>query len=74
MIFSDYKMFSVALNQGCKVMSVSLNEELGLINNIFTDKTGTLTSNEMIFKACCVGKVKYDKKNIENYEFDSKSH
>jgi P-type E1-E2 ATPase len=31
---------------------MSLNEELGMINNIFTDKTGTLTSNEMVFKAC----------------------
>lgn len=72
-IYSDHNMFSVDLNQGCKVMSVSLNEELGLINNIFTDKTGTLTSNEMVFKACCVGKVKYDKKSIECYNFEDKS-
>jgi len=51
-IGADAKMYSVDVNQPCKVMSISLNEELGLVNNIFTDKTGTLTSNEMIFKAC----------------------
>ncbi|CAI2358915.1 unnamed protein product [Moneuplotes crassus] len=72
-IFGDPKMFSVEVNQPCKVMSVSLNEELGCINNIFTDKTGTLTSNEMIFKACCIGKIKYDKKTIESYHFEGSS-
>ncbi|CAI2358814.1 unnamed protein product [Moneuplotes crassus] len=72
-IFGDPKMFSVSINQSCKVMSVSLNEELGCINNIFTDKTGTLTSNEMIFKACCIGKVKYDKKSIEHYQIETPS-
>lgn len=50
-IIADSNMYSVDVDQKCKVMSISLNEELGLINNIFTDKTGTLTSNEMIFKA-----------------------
>mmetsp|Transcript_2233 Transcript_2233/g.2902 ORF Transcript_2233/g.2902 Transcript_2233/m.2902 type:complete len:129 (-) Transcript_2233:550-936(-) len=49
-------------------MSVSLNEELGLITDIFTDKTGTLTSNEMIFKACSVGICKYDKKSVNYFE------
>lgn len=45
---------------------MSLNEELGLINNVFTDKTGTLTVNEMVFKACSVGLLRYDKKTIDN--------
>lgn len=70
-IVSDAKMFSVEVNQTCKVMTVSLNEELGLINNIFTDKTGTLTSNEMVFKACSVAKVKYDKKSIQYMKIDN---
>jgi magnesium-transporting ATPase (P-type) len=51
-IIADAQMYSVEIDQSCKVMTMSLNEELGMINNIFTDKTGTLTSNEMVFKAC----------------------
>lgn len=42
-IMADAQMYSVQIDQRCKVMTMSLNEELGMINNIFTDKTGTLT-------------------------------
>ena len=67
-IFYDAQMYSVQNDQGCKVMSISLHEELGLITDVFTDKTGTLTSNEMVFQACSVGMIRYDAKKIESYE------
>lgn len=43
----------------CKVSSMSLNEELGMIEHILTDKTGTLTCNKMEFQTCFIGQTEY---------------
>jgi len=43
------------------VQTSALNEELGQIDYIFSDKTGTLTCNLMEFKKLCVGGKAYGK-------------
>ncbi len=35
--------------------SSDLNEELGMIQHVFSDKTGTLTCNVMEFRKCSIG-------------------
>lgn len=43
-----------------KILSMKLHEDLGNIKYVFTDKTGTLTKNEMEFKACSIFTMLYE--------------
>lgn len=49
-------------NIECEVHGSNLNEELGQIDYIFSDKTGTLTKNEMKFKYLVIGNTVYGEK------------
>ena len=40
-------MYDEDLDEACRVKSSSLVQEPGIVSNIFSDKTGTLTRNEM---------------------------
>ena len=42
-----------------RVRSMDLNDELGQITHIFSDKTGTLTLNYMEFRKLLIGGVAY---------------
>ena len=56
---SDPNCYSKLRKKWLTPNSVSLNEECGLVDYIFSDKTGTLTCNKMEFKYCVIGDVCY---------------
>ena len=53
-ISNDKKMYVEKSDMYVNVQSSNLNEELGQVSYVFSDKTGTLTCNEMIFKKLIV--------------------
>lgn len=57
----DQTFYNPELCVGCEVQSSNLHEELGQIDTVFTDKTGTLTKNEMKLKAFYTNKNEYGK-------------
>jgi phospholipid-translocating ATPase len=55
----DPHLYDEETNQPCIVNTSDLNEELGQVNILFSDKTGTLTKNIMIFKQCSINGKMY---------------
>ena len=45
----------------CQVRAPDLNESLGMVNHVFSDKTGTLTCNIMEFRKCSIAGISYGK-------------
>jgi phospholipid-transporting ATPase len=56
---NDLEMYHEESDTPCQVRTMSLNEELGQIDYIFSDKTGTLTCNIMEFRKCSINGVAY---------------
>ena len=72
---SDPNCYSKLRKKWLKPNSVSLNEECGLVDYVFSDKTGTLTCNKMEFKYCVIGDICYQYmrgKEEENSEKEKK--
>lgn len=52
---NDIDMYDEANDVRCSVQTASLNEELGQVSYVFSDKTGTLTDNIMLFRKMSIG-------------------
>ncbi|KAJ5986405.1 hypothetical protein N7451_010770 [Penicillium sp. IBT 35674x] len=59
LINSDLDIYHVETDTPATCRTSSLVEELGQIEYIFSDKTGTLTCNQMEFKQCTIAGVQY---------------
>jgi phospholipid-translocating ATPase len=58
----DQQLYDKETDQPCIVNTSDLNEELGQVNILFSDKTGTLTKNEMIFQQCSISGRRFAEK------------
>jgi len=59
----DITMYDEATNQPSLANTSDLNEDLGQIEYLFSDKTGTLTENIMEFKQFSIDGIKYEEVN-----------
>ncbi|GAB5354312.1 hypothetical protein AAMO2058_000108000 [Amorphochlora amoebiformis] len=59
MINNDLKMYHEDTDTPATCRSTNLCQELGQVQHIFSDKTGTLTQNKMVFRMCAIGEELY---------------
>ena len=58
MQFNNMEKMKDKVRRRCKVKNSNLNAELGHVSAVFTDKTGTLTQNQMELSKCSIAGMK----------------
>ncbi|XBW36209.1 hypothetical protein QEN19_001789 [Hanseniaspora menglaensis] len=64
-IHNDLLMYYSKLDYRCTPKSWNISDDLGQIEYVFSDKTGTLTQNVMEFKKCTINGKKYGRAYTE---------
>eukprot|EP00039_Didymoeca_costata_P018864 m.335291 g.335291 ORF g.335291 m.335291 type:complete len:1116 (-) comp17563_c0_seq1:541-3888(-) len=70
----DENMYDMETGNRATARNSDLNEELGQIEYVFSDKTGTLTRNEMVFQGCSTTKDIYLYRNGMLVPFSEAAH
>lgn len=59
-IHNNVDLFDRDTNKQTECRAMNITEELGQIQHIFSDKTGTLTENKMLFRRCVINGIDYN--------------
>ncbi|XP_077093526.1 phospholipid-transporting ATPase VD isoform X2 [Siphateles boraxobius] len=74
-IQNDLNLYNPELDTGVQCRALNITEDLGQIQYLFSDKTGTLTENRMLFRRCTVAGTEYPHHenaiSLEQYEAQS---
>lgn len=62
-IHNDLDLYNEQLDSRIQCRALNITEDLGQIQYLFSDKTGTLTENKMVFRRCSIFGVDYPHKD-----------
>lgn len=67
----DIELYDEETDTPAKANTSDLNEDLGQVEYLFSDKTGTLTQNDMVFKQFSIDGIIYEERRGKIYPLNS---